>query len=57
LSPVRVADSVIGVDSVGDVGVQLTELTTRSGFGAGVPHTSSSATWPDGAPVLELNLS
>ena len=49
-----VADSVMTEVSVGLAGVQEIAETTRSGFGAGVPHTSSSATWPDGAPVFEL---
>ena len=44
-----------GETSLGEVGDQVTELTTRSGLGAGVPHTSNSATWPDGAPVLPVN--
>ena len=52
-----VADSVIGLVSLGDAGVQVTAVTTRSGFGAGVPITWNSATWPPGAPVLPKNCS
>jgi hypothetical protein len=47
-----VAESVIGVDSLGEAGFQVVVVTTRSGFGAGVPSTWNSATWPPGAPVL-----
>ena len=52
-----VAERVIALVSFGDAGVQVVALTIRSGLGAGVPQTSSSATWPDGAPVLELKRS
>src|SRR5436189_74033 len=52
-----VADSVMAVVSIGAAGLHVTLVTVRSGFGAGVPYTSSSATWPDGAPLLELNRS
>lgn len=34
-----VADKVIGLVSFGEAGVQVVEVTTRSGFGAGVPMT------------------
>jgi len=34
-----VADNVIALASFGDAGVQDVEVTTRSGFGAGVPMT------------------
>src|SRR5690348_1786574 len=52
-----VADSLIGVASFADVGVQETPVTTRSGLGAIVPNACSSATWPPGAPVFEKNCS
>src|SRR5262245_7001661 len=47
-----VADSVTWLVSVGFAGVHVVLVTTRSGFGAGVPKTCSSATWPPGAPEL-----
>ncbi len=52
-----VAESVTVLVSTGEAGLHVTLLTVRSGLGAGVPHTSNSATWPDGAPVLELKRS
>lgn len=39
--------------SDGEDGVQVRSVTVRSGFGAAVPTTWNSATWPPGAPVLE----
>ena len=47
-----VADNVTGSVSTGDTGVNDEPVMVRSGFGAGVPNTWNSATWPPGAPVL-----
>ncbi|GAB3999471.1 hypothetical protein GCM10029992_28330 [Glycomyces albus] len=43
--------------STGEAGLQDMSVTVRSGFGAGVPRTWISATWPFGAPVLAVNAS
>lgn len=40
-----VARTVTGSVSVGAAGVQSRVVTVRSGLGAAVPRTSSSATW------------
>jgi len=50
-------ETVMQSVSTGAAGDWVTAVTCRSGFGAGVPKTWNSATWPDGAPVLELNFS
>lgn len=43
-----VAEVVIESVSIGLLGVQDAAVTVRSGFGAGVPKTWNSATWPPG---------
>jgi hypothetical protein len=50
-----VADIVTASVSTGLAGDVVTVLTVRSGFGAFVPSTWSSATWPPGAPELAVN--
>src|SRR5882757_6828239 len=52
-----VADAVTGSVSIGADGDHEEALTVRSGFGAGVPITWNSATWPPGAPLLVVMLS
>jgi hypothetical protein len=52
-----VAETAIWLVSVGFCGVQDVPVTTRSGFGAGVPITWNSATCPPGAPLLAKNCS
>src|SRR5688572_7195757 len=52
-----VALNVMALASVGALGVQLTPLMRRSGLGAQLPLTSSSATWPAGAPELAVKFS
>ncbi len=52
-----VADTVIALVSIGEVGVHERFVTVRSGFGAGTPMTWNSATCPPGAPVLAANFS
>lgn len=47
-----VAFTRTGSVSTGEVGVHDSAVTVRSGLGAGVPMTWSSATWPPGAPLL-----
>ncbi len=46
------AEAVIESVSTGADGVHELLATVRSGFGAGVPKTWSSAHWPPGAPLL-----
>ncbi|BCB80820.1 hypothetical protein Pflav_072300 [Phytohabitans flavus] len=48
---------VIALVSFGAAGVQLAALTTRSGLGAMVPMTCTSATCPPGAPLLAVKRS
>ncbi len=43
--------------SDGEVGVQLRSVSVRSGLGAAVPTTSTSAICPPGAPELALSAS
>jgi hypothetical protein len=52
-----VAFSVIWSVSTGLAGVTDVVVTVRSGFGAGVPNTWTSATWAPGAPVLDVTRS
>ncbi len=52
-----VADNEIALVSFGDAGVQVVAVTTRSGLGAGVPTTWSSATCAPGAPLLAVKRS
>ncbi len=48
-----VAFTVTVSASDGVAGVQVRSVRTRSGLGAAVPRTWTSATWAPGAPVLE----
>lgn len=43
--------------SDGVAGSQVSSLTTKSGAGAALPSTWTSATWTPGAPVLEKPVS
>lgn len=49
-----VAASVTASVSTGLAGVAVVPVTVRSGFGAGVPITWNSATWPPPAPELAV---
>lgn len=52
-----VAERVIGSVSTGAAGADDRLVTVRSGFGAGVPITWNSATWPLDEPELAVNCS